>query len=199
MENTNNTNNVRTNNNQQKSYSFFRMVRAIGSKGSQFVFCAGQGKPFKVSGLQTSQGGKNYVTATMRINGKGEYLQTMCGINPDDQDGGSWARLTFWERAAERFVAYTAKHPNSVITFTGSVKVTQNQGQDGKTYNNVNITVDDFTHVRDISANGNNSQQAAPTQTSAAPQQNSAPQGYVPASSNQGFVEIDDDDDDLPF
>ncbi len=213
----------------RKFYTPLNLKRCVSAAGRQFVGITTQGKFWNVDQTVTTlEGGKKVIHCTMSIQNREDYINAICGVRPSvNNEGLAWARVSFFDKLADRFANFVQKHPNSIITVTGALQLGEFTPKDSTTpLMGVNISADDFFFCRDIEAKesgsaGTQSQgytPAAPQQgwgqhgSSTAPQQPQqgwgqqpsapAPQqgSYAPPETDrQGFQNLDDEDGELPF
>ncbi len=192
-----------------KNYTNINLKRALGKTGD-YIAITMEAYVHNVEPIK-DVGDKKVVNFTTFINNRGNYIKYYCGDCPQENaDGGISVRVSMWDSPqlstnglASRFSKYMSNKSdkNVVINLTGSIKVKEEIGKDGRTYKNVYITADEFwearvTEKRGNSASNNTQQQTAPVQ----PQQ---PQQAQPEEPNatpfiDGFISIDDDEE-LPF
>ncbi len=183
------------NQNQNTTYSFIDLKSCIGRNGNPYVGITVDGLVANVGELQTSKTGKKVISFSIPIHGSVRYITEFFnnGLTPDTDSKDSnviWARVTMWEKTAERFVKYLEKHPRPVIVLTGAVELTQNQSN-GTVYTNVNITANNFRHIldRDQAQGGQsrqNNQQGGSYRGQGQPQQQGQRQGQTRQSGTQG-------------
>lgn len=191
---------------QKKQYTFVNMKRCTGSTGKEYIgvtielLCK---KPeFKTVAARSTGEAKTVASFRAPVNNRSDYIEKMCGLKPyTTDDGTAWARITMWERTAERLQNYLAKNPDgAVLIVTGSIKVADSEGKDGKTYRNLDILADDFNVIRTLTKKGGAS---APSGSAPAARPASAALSEDEddeALFDGGFLDIDDaNDDDLPF
>ena len=121
-----------------------------------------------------------------------------------NEEGTTFAKLTFWEKRGESFVNFAANHARGFYTIKGNITVTP-----GNTSNFVNISVDSWTFQRDAkdaksggsaapASGGYNSPSAAPSSGGYNRPAAAAAPPSVPDGVSQ-FADFDDDDGELPF
>ena len=208
-------------NGRQKEYTFLNMKRCQGRNGNPYIGVTLSALVCNPdSEATTTNTGKRVISFSTPIKNQGRYLETMCGMAPyESQDGTVWARVSLWDSdpqrggLATRFQSLLSKTVGKtlVLLVTGSVKVEEQQGNNGRSYVNVNIVCDDFTVMRCFEAK-NGAQQAqagASNMGYSAPQQ--APSyggrqtadggkasGGIPDGQND-FYSMNFDDSELPF
>lgn len=201
-------------------YSFMNLLRCVDRNNNPYVGVILSGRFFNAdTATKQTQSGKDVIRCSMGIQNRDKAITEMFGMCPPPDDKGTvWARVSFFGNAATRFASFVAKYPDAEIVISGSMRVEPSQGKDGRTYTNINIAVSDFTapnlNRRTTPAQTTNAYgtYTAPAQAQApawGQQGNQPPQNNQPAQSpagwggqpqsNNGFVEIDDDDSDLPF
>lgn len=187
----------------EKIYTDINMKRSNGKNG-EYVSITVQSLVTGVSQMTRTQSGKQVISCRIPISNRGKYIEKMCGLAPaEDSEGTAWARVSFWNNEEDRGLASRFEHlmeknadKNVILTITGSIKVEDQNGRDGKTYRNVNIAADDFfvCRILDRKNNGGFAAASTPAPAAAAP----AAAAPAPAAANGNFYEIDDDED-LPF
>lgn len=187
--------------NEQKEkvyYSFLNMKRCVGKNGNGYTGITLEAKVVKPE-TRITDSGKEVLSFSVPISNRAKYIESMCGMAPyAGEDGTVWARVTAWEGVATRLRNFLAKCPNCVLLITGAIKVEQTAGNDGTTYTNTVITMDDFTLMRALNRNGDNKN------ATSEPQSNNS---YQPANTYAGnnggsrFQSIDEveSDGELPF
>ena len=208
-------------NGRQKEYTFLNMKRCQGRNGNPYI-------GLTLSALvcnpdleaTTTNTGKRVISFSTPIKNQGRYLETMCGMAPyESQDGTVWARVSLWDSdpqrggLATRFQSLLSKTVGKtlVLLVTGSVKVEEQQGNNGRSYVNVNVTCDDFTVMRCFEAkNGSQQGQASPSNMGYSPSQQMPSYGGRQAAgggkSGRGipdgqsdYYTMDFEDGELPF
>ena len=220
-------------NGQQQGRQFItygHFTNAVTSDGKPFIYVDFECAVTRCSQMKYTSEGKPYINFSMPIQGRQNTLDRVFGqgtLVPNEK-GVVWANCSMWEKVAERFLnmVATGRHNNPVLIISGSAKIHEYERNDGTPAKSLNITVSDFTLLRDRNSGScmdPNAQQQAPQgyQSSfgapaangyqqPAPQQ--APQGgYAPQQQGQqpmnygqpapnGFYELNGiDDSDLPF
>lgn len=220
-------------NGQQQGRQFItygHFTNAVTSYGKPFIYVDFECAVTRCSQMKYTSEGKPYINFSMPIQGRQNTLDRVFGqgtLVPNDK-GVVWVNCSMWEKVAERFLnmVATGRHSNPVLIISGSAKIQEYERNDGTPAKSLNITVSDFTLLRDRNSGScmdPNAQQQAPQgyQSSfgapaangyqqPAPQQ--APQGgYAPQQQGQqpmnygqpapnGFYELNGiDDSDLPF
>lgn len=198
-------------NENNKVYTNINLKRALGRNGD-YIAVTMEAFVHKVEPLRELDNGKKVLNFTTFINNRAAYIKKLCGDCPaENENGGLFARVSMWDSPeyvgglASRFSKYMANKEgkNVVVVLTGSIKVKEEQGQDGTMYKNIYITADDFWEARVFDKKGDaGTSSAASTQprhaapAPAAPQ--AASQQSIPSGGVDGFIPIDDDDE-LPF
>ena len=167
------------NNGSQKQYTFINMKRCVGKNGRPYIGVTLEALVSRPdSEIFRTENGRGVIHFSTPIHNRSKYIGEMCGLEPyTGQDGASWARVAMWdsdpERAglATRFKNLMDKHAGKtvILLITGSIRVSDDPGRDGKTYRNVNIACDDYTALRVLEPKGNNDRDRG----TAAPQQGS--------------------------
>lgn len=179
------------NNNRGTSYSFFNTVSAVSVKnGTTFFSVTVAGTLSRVETKKT-QTGKAVVNASMAINGRSKYINSLFDTHFGD-DETVWAKISIWEERAERFMNMRSKmgNPDKIkLILVGSITPERYTRRDKSEGECVKIAVQDWMLL--------------PSKDSK--QQNA---GNIPAQPTSdysdlpdGFTEFGDDDteDDLPF
>lgn len=220
-------------NGQQQGRQFItygHFTNAVTSDGKPFIYVDFECAVTRCSQMKYTSEGKPYINFSMPIQGRQNTLDRVFGQGTlvSNDKGVVWVNCSMWEKVAERFLnmVATGRHNNPVLIISGSAKIHEYERNDGTPAKSLNITVSDFTLLRDRNSGScmdPNAQQQAPQgyQSSfgapaandyqqPAPQQ--APQGgYAPQQQGQqpmnygqpapnGFYELNGiDDSDLPF
>ena len=199
-----------------KVYTNMNLKRALGKTGD-YIAITMEAYVHNVEPIR-EVGDKKVLNFTTFINNRGSYIKHYCGDCPQENaDGGISARVSMWDSPqvsnglATRFSKYMSNKSgkNVVVNLTGSIKVKEEVGKDGRTYKNVYITADEFwearvTEKRSSSASNNSQPQqtapAQPQQTQQAQQPQPQPEEpkAIPMGGVDGFISIDDDEE-LPF
>lgn len=189
-------------NGQQQGRQFItygHFTNAMTSDGKPFIYVDFECAVTRCSQMKYTSEGKPYINFSMPIQGRQNTLDRVFGQGTlvSNDKGVVWVNCSMWEKVAERFLnmVATGRHNNPVLIISGSAKIHEYERNDGTPAKSLNITVSDFTLLRDRNSGScmdPNAQQQAPQgyQSSfgapaangyqqPAPQQ--APQGgYVP-------------------
>ena len=201
--------------------TYGHFTNAVTSDGKPFIYVDFECAVTRCSQMKYTSEGKPYINFSMPIQGRQNTLDRVFGqgtLVPNEK-GVVWANCSMWEKVAERFLnmVATGKHNNPVLMISGSAKIQEYKRNDGTPAKSLNITVSDFTLLRERNSGScmdPNAQQQAP-QGGYAPQQQAMPQQGQPAPAPQqqgqqpmnygqpapnGFYELNGiDDSDLPF
>lgn len=227
-----------------KFYTPLNLKRCVSAAGVPFVGVTIQGRFFSPDEeITLTQTNKKVFHFRMTVQNREKYIGDICGLTPTvNEENLAWARVSCFDKLAERFVNFMQKHPNAIVTITGAMQVKEwtpkgsNVPQMG-----INITADDFMFARDVAvsqdggqkAQGGYTPAAAPQQSQAQPPQQQtqgwghqggttqptqqtqgwgqhssapapapAPQQApyaAPQPDRQGFVDLGDEDGELPF
>lgn len=179
--------------------TYGHFTNAMTSDGKPFIYVDFECAVTRCSQMKYTSEGKPYINFSMPIQGRQNTLDRVFGQGTlvSNDKGVVWANCSMWEKVAERFLnmVATGRHSNPVLIISGSAKIQEYKRNDGTPAKSLNITVSDFTLLRDRNSGScmdPNAQQQAPQgyQSSfgapaangyqqPAPQQ--APQGgYVP-------------------
>lgn len=185
--------------------TYGHFTNAVTSDCKPFIYVDFECAVTRCSQMKYTSEGKPYINFSMPIQGRQNTLDRVFGqgtLVPNEK-GVVWANCSMWEKVAERFLnmVATGKHNNPVLMISGSAKIQEYNRNDGTPAKSLNITVSDFTLLRDRNSGScmdPNAQQQAPQgyQSSfGAPAAN----GYQQPAPN-GFYELNGiDDSDLPF
>lgn len=192
--------------NEQKKayYSFINMKRCVGKNGNGYVGITLEAKVVKPE-MRTTETGKEVLSFSVPISNRAKYIESMCGMSPYAGDDGTvWARVTAWEDLAGRLNKFLTKCPNCVLLITGAIKVEQSAGNDGNTYTNTVITMDDFTLLRALNRNGDNKNAGNESRNNSYQPAGNSGNSYgnsYDSGFGGGFANIDevDSDGELPF
>lgn len=144
------------NNNAQNAarYTDINMKRCVTKEGSSYIGVMVKGPVIKP--MQPRQVGDRLVMGfSIPINNRGKYIEKMCGMAPYETNDTVWARVSFWQDAnvndgpVSRLDALfnQTQGKGVVLVVTGSIKVMESEGKDGRVYVNTEITGDDFCVV----------------------------------------------------
>ena len=179
--------------------TYGHFTNAVTSDGKPFIYVDFECAVTRCSQMKYTSEGKPYINFSMPIQGRQNTLDRVFGQGTlvSNDKGVVWVNCSMWEKVAERFLnmVATGRHNNPVLIISGSAKIQEYKRNDGTPAKSLNITVSDFTLLRDRNSGScmdPNAQQQAPQgyQSSfgapaangyqqPAPQQ--APQGgYVP-------------------
>lgn len=137
--------------NRRKQYTFMNIHRALRSDGSEYVACTVAARVTNVTALQRTPDGTPVIDFIIPIENRSVLIGKLCGLEPStDEYGTTWADVSVWGDAAENFAAYVEKHPRSVITLTGSIRVEEVVSKAGVPYNRVKIRMANFDHKTDL-------------------------------------------------
>ena len=144
--------------NNQKEYTFINMKRCLGANGQTFTGVTVEAMVCRPDDrLTETQTERRVIRFSTPIRNQGNYIAKMCGKAPlETPDGTVWAKVSLWDSdpqrrgLASRFNALLDKTGGKtlILMLTGSIKVEESRGSDGKTYVNTNIDCDGFTLVR---------------------------------------------------
>ena len=169
--------NTPANHQENRRRSFFDAVTAVDSNQRTYLSVAIEGIVSNVQPTKITQNNHKIVRFSMAIDGHAEYIQKLTGIMPEaDQNGRVWVRITVWDKTADRFENFFAKHPSCVVMVFGSLVLQEETGQNGMVYRRPEINCRTFNFVRDIVSKNENQdkkQHQAPPVTQ--PQYNPAP------------------------
>ena len=186
---------------ERKYINFMNVVEAVNTKtNSTFHFAVVRGLVVKLESKKVQANGeeKNIVTGSMAVNGRSKIINAALGTNYGD-DETVWMNVTFWN-SAERLMKYLEKsgNPDKVQMFvTGVISLNKYAKTDGSVVSNVRFMASDFNIVgNQSSATGNTS--AAPA-TTTTPASTTAASEFSDDFDEDGFVDIDGSEDDLPF
>lgn len=185
--------------------TYGHFTNAVTSDGKPFIYVDFECAVTRCSQMKYTSEGKPYINFSMPIQGRQNTLDRVFGqgtLVPNDK-GVVWANCSMWEKVAERFLnmVATGRHSNPVLIISGSAKIQEYKRNDGTPAKSLNITVSDFTLLRDRNSGSCMDPNA----------QQQAPQGYqssfgAPAANGYqqpapaGFYELNGiDDSDLPF
>lgn len=174
-------------NQERKQFTEISLIDAVNSKGNSYtavVLPKIHVNAEKVT--QRDAGGHKVVEFRIPINNRAKMIGEKCGKTPKETDDGtSFAKVTLWDENGDRFLSFIGKHPRSIMSFVGSIKVSEDEGKDGNTYVNVTISASQWTFQRDVKSTG--------SEDGASASDNYGSTGSLP----DGFQDIDDDD--CPF
>lgn len=159
-------------NGQQQGRQFItygHFTNAVTSDGKPFIYVDFECAVTRCSQMKYTSEGKPYINFSMPIQGRQNTLDRVFGqgtLVPNDK-GVVWANCSMWEKVAERFLnmVATGRHSNPVLIISGSAKIQEYERNDGTPAKSLNITVSDFTLLRDRNSGscmGPNAQQQAP-------------------------------------
>ena len=201
--------------------TYGHFTNAVTSDGKPFIYVDFECAVTRCSQMKYTSEGKPYINFSMPIQGRQNTLDRVFGQGTlvSNDKGVVWVNCSMWEKVAERFLnmVATGRHNNPVLIISGSAKIQEYKRNDGTPAKSLNITVSDFTLLRDRNSGScmdPNAKQQAP-QGGYAPQQQAMPQQGQPAPAPQqqgqqpmnygqpapnGFYELNGiDDSDLPF
>lgn len=137
-----------------KQYTFMKLNRSESKSGEDFVSCTVSGQVTQPTALvSVPSNGKSVISFILPIQNRSQTIKRFCGVEPSiDETGTTWADVTVWGHRAENFARYLQRHPRSVITLVGSMRVEEVRSKQGETYNRVKITMVDFDHKTDLPA-----------------------------------------------
>lgn len=176
--------------------TFIKMHKCIGKNGNSYIDFTGNVWMRNIQPIKEIDGGKKVLNFDVIIHEQEKYIETMCGLKPyTDKNGNIYARVSAWDSGNVNLATRITNLLNSPslegkalkVTLTGAIKVEQSESDDGKVYNNVRITADDVSLIQT-----NENTEKNITNNSLTPEQ------PVTNTADNGFTEIDDDDD-LPF
>ena len=135
-----------------KQYTFMKLNRSTSKSGEDYVSCTLAGQIISPTALATApDSGRSVISFVTPIKNRSQTIKRFCGAEPSiDESGTTWADVTVWGRRAENFAKYLQRHPRSVITIVGSMRVEEVLNKQGEPYNRVKITMTDFDHKVDI-------------------------------------------------
>lgn len=135
-----------------KQFTFMKLNRSASKDGEDFISCTVAGLITHPTALATApDNGKSVISFVIPIQNRSRTIKRFCGTEPSiDETGTTWADVTVWGQRAENFARYLQRHPRSVITIVGSMRVEEVKNKQGETYNRVKITMNDFDHKADI-------------------------------------------------
>lgn len=186
-----------------KNYtSFFPVYTVEGTNGKKTRVAAATGilvRPdFRTVNFNGEQ--RLFCRASMPVSNRTKTINAVMGTSFDESQETVWLDVEFWSKAAERLEKFLNAIDNSadgnpkprlVVFGTLSLnKWTKRDGTDGET---VKMTVMDWTAMPKNSNSDGNNAQTAPTTSSNAT--GSAPEPTF----KDGFIDLDDTEDDLPF
>lgn len=149
-----NQNNNNQGNSNQNRYTDLNMKHCLTKGGSSYVGVTVKSVVTRPNQPRT-YGDRRVIDFTMPINGRGKYIETMCEKAPYGKDGTVWAKVSFWQYAnaadgpvsrLDRLFSQT-QGKGVVLVVTGSIRVEESEGKDGRVFVNTNITGDDFCVV----------------------------------------------------
>lgn len=207
-----------------KDYTFINMKRCVGKNGNNYIGVTTEVVLFDAKERTTSTG-KRVLEFRSNIRGKDKYIESMCGMAPyKTENGGVLAKIAFWQNADQergiitRMNRMIEKNPgkNFVLAVTGSIKTSQHTDGQGRTFIDTTITADDFIRIRTFDKkeqqedgqsqqhSGYGQPQGQQTQGYGQPEGQNQNYGqpeqeHIPSGMNGDFIDIDDDDDELPF
>lgn len=136
-----------------RQYSFMKMNKSLTDNGGTFVSCTVAAQVMHSTGLNKSPEGAPVISFVTPIHNRSRAIERMCGAMPStDETGTTWADVTAWDQVAERFAHYLEKHPRSVITIVGSIRVQEVMSKAGEPYNRAKIVMTGFDHKADLPA-----------------------------------------------
>ena len=149
--------NTPANHQENRRRSFFDAVTAVDSNQRTYLSVAIEGIVSNVQPTKITQNNHKIVRFSMAIDGHAEYIQKLTGIMPEaDQNGRVWVRITVWDKTADRFENFFAKHPSCVVMVFGSLVLQEETGQNGMVYRRPEINCRTFNFVRDIVSKNEN-------------------------------------------
>ena len=198
-----------SNGNNTKQYTFLNLKECLGKNG-QYHGITVEARVVKPSDLTATASGKEVINFTTPITGRTQYLEKVLGMKLPEKDGTVWARVSCWDRTANRLNKFLDAVESCTLIVTGSIKASVSQ--DGK-YTNVDITADDWTVLRANKSGQQPAQAEQPAQMAqpvqqpvAQPQQAPEQEVYYDSAPPEdafpeGFVPVDTslEGEDLPF
>lgn len=149
--------------------TYGHFTNAVTSDGKPFIYVDFECAVTRCSQMKYTSEGKPYINFSMPIQGRQNTLDRVFGqgtLVPNEK-GVVWANCSMWEKVAERFLnmVATGKHNNPVLMISGSAKIQEYKRNDGTPAKSLNITVSDFTLLRERNSGScmdPNAQQQAP-------------------------------------
>lgn len=149
--------------------TYGHFTNAVTSDGKPFIYVDFECAVTRCSQMKYTSEGKPYINFSMPIQGRQNTLDRIFGqgtLVPNDK-GVVWVNCSMWEKVAERFLnmVATGRHNNPVLIISGSAKIHEYERNDGTPAKSLNITVSDFTLLRDRNSGScmdPNAQQQAP-------------------------------------
>lgn len=142
------------NNNQKTYYTDLYMKQCVSKDGDPFVGITVKGRVSRPTPPRTV-GDNLVIEFSIPINKRGKSIEYMCGKAPYERNETVWANVSFWQDAAatdgpvtrldQLFCQTQGKGVTLIVT--GSIKVEENKGKDGRVFVNTNIYGDAFCQV----------------------------------------------------
>lgn len=197
---------------ENKKYTFMNMKRAIGKNGNYYVGVTLECMVCNPRPIKAVKD-KLVLNFSTPIYSRGKYIEYLCGMAPEeDSDGTVWAQVGFWQSGEKGLATRLEKllesrsDRNLILIVTGSISVTQAEGDQGRIFTNVKIAADDFQLIRSVERKDPFYQEQTPLENDSASKKlesgkQTAQHQQAPESGYGGFGQFYDvdDDDDLPF